>query len=118
MNLLIKHGQNAAGSLLSKIGSRRSNEYDTENLRDKIDIQFFAKKASSRRTVRFNKQEYAHVMSELATNITKEQKTYPTITKAIGKYVYVFENNFDDTYRVIGKKRLPDVVKNLMKGHG
>lgn len=115
---LIKRGKDANDRLMNKIGSKRSNEYDGENLHDKIDIQFFARKASSRKTIQLNRREYAHVMSELATNITKEQKTYPTITKAIGKYVYVFENNFDDTYRVVGKKRLPDAVKNLTKGRG
>lgn len=72
----------------------------------KIGFQFFAKKASARKTVRLPKKEYAHVMSELATNITKEQRKNRTIVKYIGQYAYTFENNFDNTYRVIGKEKI------------
>ena len=82
----------------------------------KIGLQFFAKKASSRKTVKVSKKEYAHVMSELATNITHEQKQYPTIIKFIGDHVYTFENNFDNTYRIIGRAKNPGARKS--KGSG
>lgn len=72
----------------------------------KIGLQFFALKATSRKTIRLPAKEYAHVMSEIATNITKEQRQHGTITKHIGNYIYTFENNFDGTYRVIGKRKI------------
>ena len=43
-------------------------------------------------------------MSELATNLTEEQMGKSVIFKAIGKYIYTFENNGFGEYRVIGKK--------------
>lgn len=81
----------------------------------KMDLQFFAKKASSRKTVNLSVQEYAHVMSELRTNITAEEKTHPIVRKAIGDFIYSFENHFDDTYRVIRKKRIPDTATGLLE---
>lgn len=88
-----------------KGGIRRQQLRKSPNVRMEIGLQFFANKASSRKTVKLSKKELAHVISELATNITDKQKTYPTVVKPIGHYVYVFENNFDGTYRVIGKKK-------------
>lgn len=81
----------------------------------KMDLQFFAKKASSRKTVNLSVQEYAHVMSELRTHITAEEKTHAIVRKAIGDFIYSFENNFDDTYRVIGKKQIPDTMTGLLE---
>lgn len=98
-----------------KWGVRRSRSVNSVRQR-KIGPQFFAKKASSRKTPRLSKRESAHVLSELATHITKEQKTYPTVIKNIGNYTYVFENNFDGTYRVIGRKKNPGVTSTLSKG--
>lgn len=81
----------------------------------KMDLQFFAKKASSRKTVNLSVQEYAHVMSELRTHITAEEKTHAIVRKAIGDFIYSFENHFDDTYRVIGKKQIPDTMTGLLE---
>lgn len=83
--------------------------------RVKMNLQFFAKKASSRKTVKLSVQEHAHVMSELRTNITAEEKTHPIVRKAIGDFIYSFENHFDDTYRVIRKKRIPDTATGLLE---
>lgn len=81
----------------------------------KMDLQFFAQKASSRKTVNLSVQEYAHVMSELRTHITAEEKTHTIVRKAIGDFIYSFENHFDDTYRVIGKKQIPDTMTGLLE---
>lgn len=73
----------------------------------KIGLQFFAQKAGSRKTVQLPIKEYAHVMSELHTHISQEErKSHPVIYKYIGKYMYGFQNNFDDTYRVIEKRKI------------
>ncbi len=47
-----------------------SEQPKTNNTSLKINIQLFARKSSDFPTVYLQKQEYAHVMSEIATNIT------------------------------------------------
>lgn len=75
--------------------------------RVKIGLQFFAKRASDKDGILLPKKEYAHVMSELHTHISEKERTsYKIIIKHIGKYTYIFENNFDDSYRVIGKNKI------------
>lgn len=75
--------------------------------RAKMGLDFFGKKTSDEPTILLPKKEYAHVMSELHTHITDEERlSYKIIIKHIGKYRYMFENNFDDSYRVIGKNKL------------
>ena len=58
---------------------------------------------SSLKTIILPKQEYAHVMSELATNLTEAQKRQKVVSKAIGNYVYTVEIKGFGDYRVIGK---------------
>ena len=71
---------------------------------NKYDLQFFAKSSKDYETIVLPKQEYAHVMSELATHMTEEQRKQKVVHKAIGNYVYTVENNGFGNYRVIGKK--------------
>lgn len=63
---------------------------------------------SSIKTIFLPKQEYAHVMSEIATNLTETQKQQRIVSKAIGNYVYTFENNGFADYRIIGKKLIDE----------
>ncbi len=51
------------------------------------------KDTSSIKTVILPKDEYAHVMSEIATNLTEAQRNQLIVSKAIGNHVYTFENN-------------------------
>ena len=55
-------------------------------------------------TIFLPSKEYAHVMSELATNLNAEQRRQPIVTKAIGDYFYTVENNGFGNYRVINKE--------------
>lgn len=74
----------------------------------KISMQFFAKrKNSDYPTTRVSKQEYAHVMHEVATNITEEQMSQTTFSKAIGDYVYTFSNEggFGE-WKIIRKRKI------------
>lgn len=66
-------------------------------------VKTFAKGSKDFPTVFLPKQEYAHVMSEIATNITKEQSQKSVFEKAIGNYVYTVENNGFGNYRIIDK---------------
>lgn len=54
-------------------------------------------------TVHLPKQEYAHVMSELNTHLSDEERNHFIVSKAIGNHVYVIENYGFDDYRIIGK---------------
>lgn len=75
----------------------------------KIDLALnyaFKRDTSLIPTVFLPKEEYAHVMSEIATNLTEAQKSQSIVSKAIGKYVYTFENNGFGDYRIISKKEI------------
>lgn len=99
-----------------KWGVRRTQEQlDKSHGAVKLNLQMFAKKASSRRTLHLPIKEFAHVMSELQTHITPEQKQMKVIQKPIGDYVYKFENNFNDTYRIIGKRKIPHTMTGLLE---
>lgn len=74
----------------------------------KINIQLFAKKSEDFKTVFLPEQEYAHVMSEIATNLTKEQSEKKIFSTAIGDYIYTVENNGFGNYRVIKKIRIEE----------
>ena len=72
----------------------------------KIDMQHFAKKSTDYPTIILPKDEYAHVMSEIATYISEEQKNMKVFLKAIGNYNYTVENNGFGNCRIIGKRLL------------
>ena len=69
-------------------------------------VKGFAKGSKDFPTVILPKQEYAHVMSEIATNLTSEQSKESVFTKAIGNNIYTVENNGFGDYRIIGKKAI------------
>lgn len=109
---LVAKGRRLTGNALGKIGDKPVGSFShalkqmagtTEP--KSVNLQFFAKKASDFKTVRLRKNEYAHVMSELATWATKEQRSKQTFTKCIGEYEYSVENMEDGSFRIF--KRSP-----------
>ena len=76
----------------------------------KYGLQFFARSSKDYKTIELPKQEYAHVMSELATHLTPTQRKQKVVTKAIGNYIYTIENNGFGDYRVIGKEVLDNDI--------
>ena len=74
----------------------------------KLDMQFFGKKSEEFATIILPRQEYAHVMSEIATNISEGQKNKKVFKKPIGDYIYTVENNGFGNYRIIGKAKIED----------
>lgn len=72
----------------------------------KINIQLLARKSSDFPTVYLPKEEYAHVMSEIATWVTKSQLNKKVFSKPIGDYIYTFESKGYEEFRVIGKERI------------
>lgn len=85
-----------------------NQEYDKISKSLKVDIQMFAKKSQDFETVFLPKKEYAHVMSEIATNLTKEQSNKKVFSKNIGNYTYTVENNGFGDYRIIDKVEISD----------
>ena len=59
-----------------------------------------------RKEIRLPPKEYAKVMHELNTNLTKEQRKKKYITKSIGAYIYQVEIYGFDNYRITNKKRI------------
>ena len=83
--------------------SIQSGILESNGNRINIGMQFFSKSIEDFATIIFPKDEYAHVMSEIATIITEEQSTKRVIKKHIGDYIYTVENKGFGNYRVIGK---------------
>ena len=90
-----------------KWGVRKKKPTTTANTLKNINTQLFSQKLNSDKIVRLSKNGYAHVMSELSTNITNTQRSQPTIIKNIGKHKYTFKNNFDNTFDIIDRKIIP-----------
>ena len=57
-------------------------------------------------TVQLPEKEYAMVMHELATNLTKEEHSFPTAIRHIRNYTYRVQILSFGNYRVIGKYRI------------
>ena len=92
----LRKGVKTSAKTIEKIG--KSDIISSE-------VKRLAKYSSkSLKTIILPKQEYAHVMSELATNMSKAQRQQPIVKKAIGDYIYTVENNGFGDYRIIGKK--------------
>lgn len=72
--------------------SIQSGILESNGNRINIGMQFFSKSIEDFATIILPKDEYAHVMSEIATNITEEQSTKRVIKKHIGDYIYTVEN--------------------------
>ena len=72
-----------------------------------LDTQLFSIKPSDFKQIWLPKDEYAHVMSEIATNLNEHDKNSTIINKRIGNYLYTAINNdeFGD-YTIIGKVKI------------
>ena len=76
----------------------------------KLDIQFFAKKPKDYASISLGAREYARVISQLNTNLTREELKPGIKTKAIGDYLYTFEVIDFDEYRFISKTRIKKTI--------
>lgn len=83
----------------------RQKKFTNSSSGGKINQNDFYRRSGSLKEIRLPAKEYGHVMHELATNITKEQRSHKIIHKAIGDYRYTFENR-NGIFRVIGKKKI------------
>lgn len=105
-----KWNRSEAAKARSAVNKTKSVDNTAESGILKTNIQLFAKKAEDFPTVFLPRDEYAHVMSEIATNLTKEQAQKHVFSKYIGDYIYTVENKGFGNYRVI--KKVP-IVEEL-----
>ncbi len=75
-----------------------SDKVEKSSKRDKI-------KNRERKEVRLSKEEYAHVMHELNTNLPKELKNMKVFNRSIRNYTYKVKNNGFNNYKIIGKSK-------------
>lgn len=83
-------------------GGTTSGKVEKSSKRDKI-------KNRERKEVKLPKEEYAQVMHELNTNLTKDERKMKKITKAIGNYLYTVENHGFNDYKITKKENLDDI---------
>ena len=55
------------------------------------------------KAIKLDKHEYAHVISELNTHMSADDRKEALVTKAIGDYYYVIVNYGFDNYKIIGR---------------
>ena len=55
------------------------------------------------KVVKLSKREYAMVIHELNTNLSKEERKQKNLYKCIGSYLYTVKNNGFNNYQVLGK---------------
>ena len=102
-----EQAKNLQDSVLNRVAnSGESGIINSERRGIPVNIQLFGKNSKDYKTVYLPKSEYAHVMSEIATNITEDKKNSKTFFHAVGNYLYFVENNGFGNYRIIGKKKL------------
>ena len=62
----------------------------------------------TRKEVQLPKAEYAQVIHELNTNLTKDERKMKHITRFIGDYVYHIQNNGFNEYKITGKQGIDE----------
>lgn len=58
----------------------------------------------SLKQIRLSRREYAHVMSELNTHMSEEDRKHAIVTKSIGNYRYTVINMGFNEYRIVGRE--------------
>ncbi len=98
---------------LDKTINAKENESAKKQTTISYNLQFFAKNSKDFKSIKLSEEEYAHVVSEINTNLTDEQRSMEIVSKAVGNYIYTFENNGFDNYRFIRKKKIDRKTNDL-----
>lgn len=61
-------------------------------------------------TINIERKEYGHITHEINTWYKKDYKKKKTISKAIGDYIYTFENKGYNNYRFIGRDNIEELL--------
>lgn len=62
------------------------------------------------------KEEYAHVMSELNTNMSDEDRKHAIVSMPIGNYAYTVINNGFDNYKVVKRTEIESSIADFIDG--
>lgn len=81
-----------------RTGNMTSREY--ENYKRELS------QVTGRKQITLSKSEYAHVMSEINSNMSEEDRKHAIVMKPIGNYVYTFINKGFDDYTIIKKEKI------------
>ena len=73
----------------------------------------FKDDALNSKEIILSKEEYAHVMSELNSHLSEEDRQSKLISKPIGDYVYLVVNHGFDDYTIIGKYPIDYEIQDL-----
>lgn len=80
----------------AKTGSMTPDEY--------ADYKRELEQTRSLKQIRLSRREYAHVMSELNTHMSEEDRKHAIVTKSIGNYRYTVINMGFNEYRIVGRE--------------
>lgn len=94
-----KHPRDKGGKFSA---SNTNGNIEKSRLSDKI-------KSKERKALNLPKEEYANIVHELNTNLSKEQRKKDTIVKCIGNYRYTIINKGFNEYTIIQKVNIDDI---------
>lgn len=66
--------------------------------------------------IKLSKKEYRHVISELMTHSTNDQRAKDTYKKNIGKYTYTVRNRQGDVPLILDKKKINSTIHDKRGG--
>lgn len=96
---ILKRDYGREKAYLAKSKSKNQMHY-------KLNNQLFGRNPKDYDSIKLGTREYARVVSQLNTNLTREELKTGIKTKAIGDYFYTFEVIDFDEYRFISKTRI------------
>ncbi len=79
-------------------------------MKDRINREKYKFDNYNPRQIILPKDEYAHVMSELNSNLSNEDRERNIVVKPIGDYYYTVVNKGFNDYIIIGKRKINEDV--------
>lgn len=76
------------------------------NLVPAIKKSYEIRESNRSNSIHLSKKEYAHVIGELNTHLSKERRRKRVFHQAIGNYIYIVENHGFNSYTIRGKIKI------------
>lgn len=76
------------------------------------EFDFLAESVLKRKQIYLPKDEYAHVISELNTHLSEEERSQKLVMKPIGEYIYTAINRGFNDYIIIAKRPIIPAVED------
>ena len=100
----VRRFQNIDGTLTPAGKVRYSKKKTDSSVVKSISKQMNNTLASSYKKPKISGKERAHVLSELMTHMTRDQRSQQIVSKYIGDYLYTFVKKSEGIYDIINKK--------------